>query len=343
MLSCSHQASKQEIIGQAQGTTYHIKLYSQDNINYSTAIDSILRAIDQSLSLYINNSTIFRVNQKDTIVGTDSYFQQVFIKSQEVYQSTHGAFDPTILPLVKGWGFGKGKTLTIDSSMVDSLLKMVDFNKVTMGMPQQLELHHVLKRYCDSAQIEINYLLQKSDPNIQLDFNAIAQGYTVDIIRNYLNNAGVENYMIELGGEVFASGNKPNNNLWKIGIDKPLDDPGKRELQAIVALENKAMATSGNYRQFYIKDGVKYAHTIDPKTGYPVTHNLLSATVLASECALADAYATAFMVMGLQKAKVFLLENPNLGLDALFIYSNAEGSWETYTTNGMKDLVQDVN
>lgn len=341
--SCGDQTKEQVFYGEAQGTTYTIKLYSQDNINYSTAIDSILRYIDQSLSLYIDNSTISRVNQKDTFIGTDFYFQQVFLKSQEVYQATQGAFDPTVLSLVKGWGFGKNKTPSIDSYRVDSLLKLVNFKGISMRLDHQLQLHQTLKRYCDSAQIKTKYLLEKSEPNIQLDFNAIAQGFTVDIISNFLNNSGVKNYMIELGGEVFASGKKPNNVLWKIGIDKPIDNPEKRELQAIVVLENKAMATSGNYRQFYIKDGVKYAHTIDPKTGYPVTHSLLSATVLANECAFADAYATAFMVMGVEKSKQFLKENPKLGLEALLIYANEAGSWETFTTNGMKDLLQEVN
>ncbi len=341
--SCGDQSKEQVFYGEAQGTTYTIKLYSKYKNNFKNGIDSILKEIDRSLSLYIDSSTIFRVNQKDTIVGTDFYVQQVFFKSQEVYQATQGAFDPTVLPLVKGWGFGKNKTPSIDSSRVDSLLKLVNFKGISMRLDHQLQLHQVLKRYCDSAQIKTKYLLEKSEPNIQLDFNAIAQGYTVDILSDYLHNSGVKNYMIELGGEVFAYGKKPNNVLWKIGIDKPIDDPEKRELQAIIALENKAMATSGNYRQFYIKDGVKYSHTIDPKTGYPVTHSLLSATVLAKECAFADAYATAFMVMGLEKSKQFLKENPQLGLDALFIHTETEGSCKTFSTQGMKDLVQEIN
>jgi len=343
LLSCSHQAREQEFFGEAQGTTYHIKLYSQNNINYNTAIDSILRDIDQSLSLYLESSTINKVNHKDTIVATDPYFHQVFHQSKEVYQATQGAFDPTVLPLVQGWGFGKNKSPTIDSSMVDSLLMLVNFKGVTMGIDHQLQLHHVLKRHCDSAQIEINYLLHKSDPNIQLDFNAIAQGFTVDIISDYLLNSGVDNYMIELGGEVKARGGKPNNTPWKIGIDKPLENQEKRELHVIVPLLDKAMATSGNYRQFYFKDGVKYAHTIDPKTGYPVIHSLLSATVLADECSLADAYATAFMVMGVEKSKAFLRENPQLGLDVFFTYSDNYGDWKTFTTKGMQDLIQEVN
>jgi thiamine biosynthesis lipoprotein len=149
--------------------------------------------------------------------------------------------------------------------------------------------------------------------------------------------------MIELGGEVIARGRKPNNQPWKIGIDQPLENADERKLQAIVPLVNKAMATSGNYRQFYVQNGIKYAHTINPKTGYPVTHSLLSATVITNDCALADGYATAFMVMGVNRSKEFLRTNPQLGLDVLFIYANTEGEWETFASEGMKELIQQVD
>jgi len=333
----------QEYLGEAQGTTYHIKLVSLDGADHSTAIDSILMAIDHSMSLYLDNSTISKVNRTDTIVATNAYFYDVFVSSKRIYNATQGAFDPTVQPLVKGWGFGKYKTPSIDSSKVDSLLPLVDFQGVSMGLNHQNNFHNALKRYCDSAQVETKYVLTKNKPYIQLDFNGIAQGYTVDVISEYLLNTGVSNYMIELGGEVITKGMKPNNKPWKIGIDQPLEKADERKLQAIIPLVNKAMATSGNYRQFYLQNGIKYAHTIDPKTGYPVTHSLLSATVIANDCIVADGYATAFMVMGVDKSKEFLSINQQLGLDVLFIYTNAEGEWETFASKGMKELMQEVD
>ena len=342
-LSCSDQPRIQEYLGEAQGTTYHIKLVSLDGTDHSAAIDSILVDIDQSMSLYLDNSTINKVNGTDTIIEIDLYFHQVFNASKDIYIATQGAFDPAVLPLVKGWGFGKDKTPTIDSTKMDSLLALVDFQGVSLGLDHQLNLDHALKRYCDSAQVEIKYVLNKNKPHIQLDFNGIAQGFTVDVISDYLLNYGVNNYMIELGGEVIARGRKPNNQPWKIGIDQPLENADERKLQAIVPLVNKAMATSGNYRQFYVQNGIKYAHTINPKTGYPVTHSLLSATVITNDCALADGYATAFMVMGIDRSKEFLRINPQLGLDVLFIYANAEGEWETFASEGMKELIQQVD
>ena len=295
------------------------------------------------MSLYLDNSTINKVNGTDTIIEIDLYFHQVFNASKDIYIATQGAFDPAVLPLVDGWGFGKDKTPTIDSTKMDSLLALVDFQGVSLGLDHQLNLDHALKRYCDSAQVEIKYVLNKNKPHIQLDFNGIAQGFTVDVISDYLLNYGVNNYMIELGGEVIARGRKPNNQPWKIGIDQPLENADERKLQAIAPLVNKAMATSGNYRQFYVQNGIKYAHTINPKTGYPVTHSLLSATVITNDCALADGYATAFMVMGVDRSKEFLRINPQLGLDVLFIYANAEGEWETFASEGMKELIQQVD
>jgi len=318
-------------------------LVPQDTTDHSTAIDSILLEIDKSMSLYLDNSIINKVNRIDTIVATDSYFYNVFISSKMIFNATQGAFNPAVLPLVNGWGFGKDKTPTIDSAKVDSLLPLVDFQGVSMGFDHKLNLSQALKRYCDSAQVEIKYVLTKNKPHIQLDFNGIAQGFTVDVISDYLLNYGVNNYMIELGGEVIARGRKPNNQPWKIGIDQPLENADERKLQAIVPLVNKAMATSGNYRQFYVQNGIKYAHTINPKTGYPVTHSLLSATVITNDCALADGYATAFMVMGVNQSKEFLRTNPQLGLDVLFIYANTEGEWETFASEGMKELIQQVD
>ena len=172
-----------------------------------------------------------------------------------------------------------------------------------------------------------------------LDFNAIAQGYTVDVLADFFESNGIENYLIEWGGEIKARGKNHDEQWWKIGIDKPVENIDEREIEAVIELKNMALATSGSYRKFYEKDGIKYSHTIDPKTGYPVQHSLLSATVLANDCMTADAYATAFMVMGMEKARVFLKDNKDLDLDVYFIYSTEAGVWKTYYSKDLEEVI----
>ena len=308
------------ITGEAQGTTYAITYLSANNISYKEAVDSILTAIDLSLSTYQPQSIISRINQNQEGVIVDHHFTEVFNKAREVSALTGGVFDVTVAPLINAYGFGFTKRVQVDSMMIDSLLSLVGYQNV------QLE----------------GRKLVKSNPRIMLDFNAIAQGYTVDVLSRYLESMGISSYLVELGGEVRTKGKKSNEQDWKIGIDQPRGDFGEeRPLKAIIRLRDKALATSGNYRKFYVEDGRRYAHIIDPHTGYPARHNLLSATVIADNCMTADAYATAFMVMGMEKAKRFLSTHRELGLEVYFIYDE-QGIWKTYMSESLKGWVEDL-
>ena len=306
-----------EINGFAQGTTYHIVYVNSNGENFQRSIDSLLIEIDNSLSTYNKKSIITRFNNVDSVCEVDKMFMDVFNRSKEVYAATDGAFDPTVAHLVNVWGFGFKNMDNTDSTTIDSLLKFVDFDAIT---------------------IEKNIAI-KHHKNLMLDFNAIAQGYSVDVIANFLTDKGIENYMVEIGGELKARGKKnPGQQFWRIGIDKPIENQTERTLEAVVNLNNKALATSGNYRKFYEKDGVKYSHTINPKTGYPVQHSLLSATVITDNCALADAYATVFMVVGLEKSKEILNQKPNL--QAILIFENENKKLETFVSEGLKEYIE---
>ncbi len=307
-----------KIAGEAQGTTYHISYCSESKLNYQTGIDSLLRRIDTSLSTYLPVSIISRINRNDSTALPDDHFTNVFNKSQELAERTGGAFDITVAPVVNAWGFGFSKKARVDSAMIDSLLQYVSYKMVSLQ----------------------DHKLGKQNPGVMLDFNAIAQGYTVDVIASYFNRLGIENYFIELGGEVKARGKKENEEDWKVGIDKPVEDnPEERTLQAIIKLHNQSLATSGNYRKFYVENGQKYSHIIDPETGYPAKNNLLSTSVLADDCMTADGYATAFMVMGLEKSKEFLAINKDLHLEVFFIY-DSKGARETYTSENLKKWME---
>lgn len=319
LISCGkNKPLKQEIKveGYAQGTTYHVTYISSDGMNYQRSIDSLLIEIDNSLSTYQERSIISRFNQSDSIQLIDNMFRDVFIDAKMVYEQTNGAFEPTVAPIVNAWGFGFKNLENTDSTFIDSLLKFVDFNQVSIN---------------DS-------LVMKTNPGTMLDFNAIAQGYSVDVLALFLEEKGIENYMVEVGGELRVKGVNKNDTLWRVGIDKPIENNSERELQAIISLENRSLATSGNYRKFYEKDGVKYSHTINPKTGYPVQHSLLSVTVIAPTCSLADAYATAFMVLGLEKSKQIVENNPDL--EAFFIYSNEKNEMETFATKQIRKFIE---
>ncbi len=318
-IACNTSPEKKapnEVKGYAQGTTYQI-LYL-DNRNFQRSVDSILIAIDNSLSTYNKRSLITNFNQADSVLEVDAYFIDVFNMAKEVYTATEGAFNPTVTHLVNAWGFGFENTEKTDSNSIDSLLKLVDF---------------------DGISIQKNKVI-KNRKELMLDFNAIAQGYTVDVLADFFDEKNVKNYMIEVGGEIIAKGKNAEKKSWRIGIDKPLENQEERVLEAVINLENAALATSGNYRKFYEKDGVKYSHTINPVTGYPVRHTLLSATVVADNCALADAYATAFMVVGLEKSKEILKANPKL--EALLIYANEDGSLSSYSTPTLAEAIEVV-
>lgn len=324
LISCGGDAPvKQElkITGYAQGTSYSVVYVSENGVNYQRSIDSLLIEIDNSMSTYQTKSLISKWNQSDDgdKIKFDKNFVQVYNISEVVFNETNGLFDPTVAPLVNAWGFGFEKESEITEELIDSLLLLVGFDKLS------------------SPNGEDDFVL-KFKRQTMLDFNAVAQGYTVDVLGELLESRGIKNYLVEVGGELRSKGNNINDTLWRVGIDRPLADLKERKIEAIVHLDNLSLATSGNYRKFYEKNGMKYSHTINPKTGYPVQHNLLSATVITKECAYADAYATAFMVMGLEKSKQFL--NTHKELMALLIFSDENGDLQTFTTNNLTNYIE---
>ncbi|RLD64269.1 MAG: FAD:protein FMN transferase [Bacteroidetes bacterium] len=321
IISCNSNSQYFSNAGFIHGTIYHITYESNNGVDLKNEIEKCMHNFDTSLSTYDPNSIISRVNNNDTNVVLDYHFKTVFKKAYEVSEKTQGAFDITVAPLVNAWGFGFEKIKNVDSAFIDSILQYVGYQKVELN----------------------NNKIIKQNPNIMLDANAIAKGYSVDVVCDFLNEKGVENYLVEIGGEIRAKGVNKNNQFWKIGIDKPIEDTtlSSREIEDVVYLKNQAVATSGNYRQFYIKDGVKYSHTINPKTGFPVTHSLLSASVFCDDCMTADAYATAFMVLGLEKSIAIVKSTPKL--EAYFIYSNKKGEFENYYTHNIKKMIIGLN
>jgi thiamine biosynthesis lipoprotein len=307
------------IEGNAQGTTYHITYFDLQNRDFSSDIETILQEFDKSVSTYLPTSLISQINANKKNVIVDAYFITCFNKAKEIWKNTNGAFDPTVYPLVNAWGFGPGKKQKIEKHKIDSILKFVGFNLI------ELKGNKVVKK----------------DPRVALDFNAFAQGYSVDVISEFLSLKGIRSYMVEIGGEVYAKGKKPDGDNWKVGIEKPIDNKeSENPLKAIAKLENMAIATSGNYRRFIIEDGIKYAHHIDPKTGYPTKNNLLSASVFSKECISSDANATGILVMGLEKAKAFLEQHQEL--QAYLIYSDDQGNYQTYETPGIKTILSEA-
>ena len=292
---------------------YNVTYLDEKKRDLKPGIDSVLVAFNQSLSTYIPDSEISTFNKGQQLEYKSSFFYPVLAKSAEIHKNTAGAFDPTISPLVNAWGFGfkKAKEGKIP---VDSLKQLVGFDKFLKFTDQKVE---------------------KTKAGIMLDFSAIAKGYAVDVVGDYLVSQGIENYAVEIGGEVRCKGKNNEGRTWLFGVTDPNYKKNKKSTPfTAIYLENKAMATSGNYENFYIKDGKKYAHTLDPKTGYPVEHSLLSASVLANDCMTADAYATAFMVMGLEKAKEVLAQQKDL--EAFLIYADAQGNLQSFATEGAK-------
>lgn len=311
----NEQPAYQSITGLVFGTVYNIT-YQYDG-DLKPEIEAELQRFDLSLSPFNEQSVISRVNRNETL-ATDSFFQTCFRRSMEISEETDGAFDITIAPLANAWGFGFKKGAFPDSLMIDSLRRITDYHLVSLG---------------DDGQVV------KQDDRVMLSCSAVAKGYSVDVVAQLLSRKGIRNYMVDIGGEVVVKGRNPKNGLWRIGINKPIDDSLsiKQDLQTVLELTDLGMATSGNYRNFYYKDGRKYAHTIDPRTGYPVQHNILSATVIAEDCMTADALATAFMVMGLEEAEAFCQAHPTV--DAYFICSGKDGAFETHYTEGMKRYI----
>lgn len=294
------------------GTVYNIT-YQCDR-SLKSDIEAALRKVDNSLSAFNSGSVISRINRNEQ-VEADKMFCDVFTLAMQVSKETDGAFDITVAPLVNLWGFGFKNDSTPTKHKVDSLRRFVGYEKVSL----------------------IGKTVRKQDKRIMLDCSAIAKGYGSDVVAASLRSRGVDNYMVEIGGEVVVRGVNEQRLPWRIGVTKPSDDSvqANKEIQTVLNITNKAMATSGNYRNFYYRNGRKYAHTIDPKTGYPVQHSILSATVIADNCATADAYATSFMVLGIERAKAVLSRHPELS--AYFIYADRHGRNATWCSPKLKD------
>jgi FAD:protein FMN transferase len=298
------------LTGNAMGSTYNIRYLHPRATNLQTAIDSLLEVFNHSLSTYEDSSDISRFNQTGEIKFRYPFFYPVLERSRQLRALTNGAFDPTVAPLVRAWGFGPKKGLPSRPPNVDSLRPFVDF-----------------------AALQYNAQgVRRTRPGITLDFNAIAQGYGVDVVAELLRARGAVSYLVEIGGEVACRGLNERGQVWTVGISNPqYEEKGGQAMQAALRVRDQALATSGNYRKFYVKDGKRYAHTIDPKTGYPVQHNLLSATVLAPDCMTADALATAFMVIGTQAAIEFS-EKQKI---AVFLVYDDNEQVKTYTSPGL--------
>ena len=300
--------------GKIFGTFYNIT-YSSD-ADLHSEIRKTLQQVDNSLSPFNKQSIISAINNNtDTL--PDEKFIHVFALAQEVSAKTEGAFDITVAPLVNAWGFGFKKGITPDSLTIDSIRQFVGYSTVAM----------------------IDGKVVKQHPQTMLDCSAIAKGYGCDAVAATLEANGVKNYMVEIGGEVVTKGKNSKSGVWAIGISKPTENPttSNNELHEIIAITGKSMATSGNYRNFREENGRKIAHTIDPRTGYPVQHSLLSATVIADDCATADAYATSFMVMGVEKAMSHCTAN---NIEGYFIYSDENGILKTTMTEGFKKYLK---
>lgn len=305
--------------GYAQGTTYHIQYIDVKGKNYQKKINQLLINFDESVSTYQVNSIISKVNNNQK-VRLDSYFTTCFVKAKEIYKSTSGAFDPTVAPLVNAWGFGPQKKQEISSHLIDSLLQFVGF---------------------DLIELNENQIIKK-DPRIALDFNAFAQGYSVDVVADFLRKKGISSFLVEIGGEVYAQGKQLNDENWIIGIEEPIDNQTSgNPYKAILRLDGKAIATSGNYRRYFIENAVKYVHHIDPKTGYPTKNNLLSASVISTSCLNSDATATGLLVMGLEKAINYLKNHKEL--EAYLIYTDEKGNYLSYATVGFAQLIIEEN
>jgi FAD:protein FMN transferase len=307
-----------EIEGQTFGNiAYHIKYKDTENRNFKPAIDSLLTIFNQALSHYIPNSELSRLNKADVPQQYESPFMlTVLQESRRIYDLSDGAFNPALMPLINAWGFGPNENIEHDSATIDSLRTFTDFYLVEFNFQQ----------------------VWKLDPRVQLDFSAIAKGYGIDVIAHFLSSRGISNYFIEIGGEVVCHGKNAKNKPWKIGILNPLSDLLNQTLIATIDITDIGMATSANNFNYRVIDGVKYSHTINPKTGYPVTRSILSASVFAEECMTADALATACMVMGVEKA-IAMIEGLT-GVEAIFMYSDDRGEIAHYITEGLKQKVK---
>ncbi len=313
-------ASYVEFQGQTMGTiAYNVKYIDAGGKNLSTSADSLLRAFNQSLSTYIPESEISTFNQGTVFPFETVHFYNVLAASKEVYEATNGAFDPTVGPLVNAWGFGpEGRKTPLDEEIA-AIKENVGFDRIFFDSISVCKLHE----------------------GVYLDFSSIAKGYAVDLVAELLEANNIHNYLVDIGGELRAKGKNLENSTWRIAIEKPTDNTLTRESSAILALDNRSIATSGDYRNYYEKDGKKIAHSINPKTGYPAEQNILSSTVVAANCMTADAYATAFMVLGFEASIKVLEQHPEL--QVFFIYADETGQIQTFTSEGLQIEVINQN
>lgn len=315
MFGCQSKVEQIHLEGFAQGTYYSIRYYDPENRNLRIAVDSLLSDFNKTASIYDETSIISKINRNEDDVLLDEDFKQLFTFSMEVSRQTQGAFDITVGQLVNAWGFGSEKRQIMTKEKVDSLLHCVGYNRI---------------------KLKGNRLV-KQNPCIKLDFNAIAQGYSVDKIGIFFDSLHIDNYLIDIGGEVLAKGDK-KGEAWKVGIEQPVNEKEQhRQIITSIPLHNMALVTSGNYRKYYEENSVRFAHTISPQSGYPVDNGLLSVTVLHPTATFADAYATAFMVLGLDASLEFLKKHKEM--EAFFIYQKSDVI-HTYATEGFQKLIK---
>ena len=308
--ACDKRPEKIVIQGEAQGSYYAVTYFDEQGRNFQREIDSIFHAVDVSVNLWVDTSVISKVNRNEEVV-LDSIFVDNFRIAQEAARLSDGYFDPTISPIVAAWGFSYKNGDSITPQLIDSLRQLVDYRNIC---------------------IEDGKIV-KTNPDMKLDFNAIAQGYTSDLIATFLDSRGIKNYLVDTGGEIMARGGKPNGDPWIVGIEKPADSwDSEQVVQARVALRDKGLVTSGSTRKYVERNGKRYSHCIDPKTGYPVEHNVLSATVMAENSVWADALASICMVMGMEKS-LPLIKSLD-GVEAYYIFVNGQNELETFATEG---------
>ena len=317
LASCNKQPQKVVLQGLAQGSYYAVTYFDDEGRNFQQEIDSIFHAVDMSVNLWVDSSVISNVNRNEDVT-LDAIFIDNFNIAQEAARLSDGYFDPTISPVVVAWGFSYKNGDSITPQLIDSLKRLVDYRNI---------------------RIE-NGRIVKENPAMQLDFNAIAQGYTSDMIAHFLDSRGIKNYLVDTGGEIMAKGEKPNAQPWIVGIEKPAENwDSERTVQTRVALRNKGLVTSGSTRKYVERDGKRYSHCIDPTTGYPVEHQVLSATVLAENSVWADALASICMVMGMEQS-LPLIESMD-GVEAYYIFVNEKNELETFATEGFRALIVD--
>ena len=313
--SCTRQPKRIMLQGLEQGSYYAVTYFDEQGRNFQHEIDSIFRVVDLSVNLWVDSSVISKINRNEEAT-LDDIFIDNFNIAQQAAALSGGYFDPTVSPIVAAWGFSNKSGDSITPQLIDSLKLLVDYRKI---------------------RIEDGKVV-KADPAMKLDFNAIAQGYTSDMIAGFLESRGIRNYLVDTGGEIMAKGGKPNGDPWIVGIEKPAENwDSDRTVQVRIALRDKGLVTSGSTRKYVERDGKRYSHCIDPMTGYPVEHNVLSVTVLAENSVWADALASICMVMGMEKS-LPIIQSLN-GVEAYYIFVNEDNTFETFATEGFNELI----